>query len=114
MYLQNKISPEVLFTPVRVFRFGEYFRTLYSRKELHSQADTPLQKREWFSPGEDIKIFCSEQAEKYRILLHKEKSKPSKTGRIMSNTLKNTWLGLKYKLLKNHQKKVDFGVPTFI
>ena len=30
----------------------------------------------------------------------------------MSNTLKNTWLALKYRLFKDNQKKFDFGVPT--
>jgi hypothetical protein len=32
----------------------------------------------------------------------------------MSNTLKNTWLALKYKLFKSNQKKFDFGVPTAV
>lgn len=30
----------------------------------------------------------------------------------MKDWLINAWLWLKFKLLKNHQKKVDFGVPT--
>ncbi|MDP3642955.1 MAG: hypothetical protein Q8S54_07150 [Bacteroidota bacterium] len=32
----------------------------------------------------------------------------------MANSLKNICLGLKYKLLKGNQKKVDFGTPTYI
>ncbi len=31
----------------------------------------------------------------------------------MANFLTNKWLGLKYMIWKDHQKKVDFGVPAF-